>query len=46
MGSHKNPVIETGLYHLTRDHATALDHDGADLTQQYVLVRIKQPNRQ
>jgi len=46
VGANKNLVIETGLYNLTQDHSTALVHYGADRTQQYVLVRIKQPNQQ
>jgi arylsulfatase len=46
LGANKNLVIETGLYNLTQDHSTALVHYGADRTQQYVLVRIKQPNQQ
>ena len=46
VGANKNLVIETGLYNLTQDHSTALVHYGPDQTQQYVLVRIKQPDRQ
>lgn len=46
VGSNKNLVIETGLYNLTQDHSTALVHYGPDQTQQYVLVRMKQPEGQ
>ena len=42
----KNLVIETGLYNLAQNHATALIHYGPDRTQQYVLVRLKQPDQQ
>ena len=45
VGANKNLVIETGLYNLTQDHSTALVHYGPDRTQQYVLVRIKQPDQ-
>jgi hypothetical protein len=43
VGNNKKLVIETGLYNLTQDQSTALVHDGPDQTQQYVLVRMKQP---
>jgi hypothetical protein len=39
-----NVVIETGLYNLTKDEAPALVHLGADKTEQYLLVRIKNPD--
>ena len=42
VGANKNLVIETGLYNLTQEQSTALVHYGADKTQQYVLVRLKQ----
>ena len=43
VGVTEDLVIETGLYNLTQDQSTALVHYGADKTQQYVLVRLKQP---
>jgi hypothetical protein len=43
VGNNKNLVIETGLYNLTLDQSTALVHFGADKTEQFVLVRVKQP---
>jgi hypothetical protein len=46
VGSNKKLVIETGLYNLTKDESTALVHFGPDQTQQYVMVRMKQPEPQ
>ncbi len=43
VGSNKEMVVETGLYNLTQETSTALVHYGPDHTQQFVLVRIKQP---
>ncbi len=43
VGSNKNLVIETGLYNLTKDQSTALVHFGPDRTEQFVMVRMKQP---
>jgi hypothetical protein len=37
-------VIETGLYNLTKDEAPALIHFGSDHTEQWLLVRLKNPN--
>ncbi len=37
-------VIETGLYNLTKDEAPALVHIGADQTEQWLLVRLKNPD--
>ncbi len=41
----KNPdvVMETGIYNLTKDEATALLHFGADQTQTRLLVRLPAP---
>ena len=36
-------VIETGLYNLTKDEAPVLIHFGADRTEQWLLVRLKNP---
>jgi hypothetical protein len=43
VGNNKNTVGETGLYNLTQDEAPALIHIGKDKTQQWTLVRLKQP---
>jgi hypothetical protein len=43
VGKNKTLVVETGLYNLTKDESTALVHFSADRTQQFVLVRMKQP---
>ncbi len=41
----ENPaVIETGLYNLTKDEAPCLMHLGKDQTEQWLLVRLKQPD--
>ena len=45
IGKNKKLVVETGLYNLTQDSSTALVHFGPDRTQQYVLVRMKQPEK-
>jgi hypothetical protein len=42
VGSNTDTVIETGIYNLTKDEAPALVHFGADRTEQWILVRIKQ----
>jgi hypothetical protein len=38
-----NSVLETGLQNLTQDVASCLIHFGADVTQTWLLVRLKQP---
>jgi hypothetical protein len=43
VGKNKTTVCETGLYNLTQDEAPALIHMGKDKTQQWLLVRMKQP---
>jgi hypothetical protein len=43
VGNNKNTVGETGLYNLTKDESPALIHIGKDKTQQWTLVRLKQP---
>ena len=43
IGANKNMVIETGLYNLTKAQSTALVHLGPDSTEQFVMVRMKQP---
>jgi hypothetical protein len=43
VGKNKHTVCETGLYNLTQEEAPALIHMGKDKTQQWLLVRLKQP---
>ena len=43
VGDNTSNLIETGLYNLTKDEAPALVHVGDDQTQQWLLVRLKQP---
>jgi hypothetical protein len=43
VGKNKTTVCETGIYNLTQDEAPALVHIGKDKTQQWLLVRLKQP---
>ena len=43
IGNNKTTVGETGLYNLTQDEAPVLIHIGKDKTQQWLLVRLKQP---
>ena len=43
VGDDQQTVYETGLYNLTKDEAPALVHRAADKTEQWLLVRIKQP---
>ena len=43
VGNNKRTVAETGLYNLTQDEAPILIHMGNDKTQQWLLVRLKQP---
>jgi hypothetical protein len=43
VGDDKQTIYETGLYNLTKDEAPALVHHGADNTEQWLLVRMKQP---
>ena len=45
VGKKKSTVCETGLYNLTKDEAPALIHVGKDKTQQWTLVRLKQPEQ-
>jgi hypothetical protein len=41
----KNPefVMETGIYNLTKDEATALLHFGPDKTQTWLMIRLPDP---
>ncbi len=45
VGDNKQTVGETGLYNLTKDESPALIHIGKDKTQQWTLVRLKQPDQ-
>jgi hypothetical protein len=44
VGDNKTTVIETGLYNLTKDESPALLHFGKDRTEQWLLVRLKNPD--
>jgi len=44
VGDNQSTVIETGLYNLTKDEAPALMHFGNQRTEQWLLVRLKNPN--
>ena len=46
VGDNKANLIETGLYNLTKDEAPCLLHFGKDRTEQWLLVRLKQPGSQ
>lgn len=46
IGSNTNTVYEAGLYDLTKDEAPVLVHLGAQRTEQWLLVRLKQPQGQ
>jgi hypothetical protein len=43
VGDNTNNVVETGLYNLTKDEAPVLLHFGQDRTEQWLLVRLKNP---
>ena len=43
VGDNKTTVYETGIYNLTKDQTPVLIHFGKDRTQQWLLVRMKQP---
>ncbi len=45
-GTNANVVMETGIYDLTEDQATALIHFGPDETQTVVLVRLEEPKQE
>jgi hypothetical protein len=45
-GTNANIVMETGIFDLTQDEATALVHFGPDDTQVVVLVRLEEPQEQ
>ena len=42
-GKNAGVVMETGIYNLTQDQATALVHFSPDKTQTWVMVRLEEP---
>jgi hypothetical protein len=44
VGDNTSNIIETGLYNLTKDEAPVLIHLGKDKTEQWLLVRLQQPD--
>jgi hypothetical protein len=45
-GKNTDIVMETGIYNLTQDQTEALVHFGNEKTQQWLMVRLKQPEEQ
>ena len=45
-GKNTDIVMETGINNLTQDQAVALVHFGKDTTQQWLMVRLKEPPAQ
>jgi len=43
VGDNKDTVYEAGIYNMTQEQCPVLVHFGSDRTQQYLLVRLKQP---
>jgi hypothetical protein len=46
IGDNKSTVFETGIYNLTKSETPVLVHFGQDKTQQWLLVRVQQPQGQ
>jgi hypothetical protein len=44
VGDNTTEVVETGLYNLTKDEAPCLIHFGNDKAEQWLLVRVQQPD--
>ena len=44
VGDNTTNVVETGVYNLTKDEAPCLIHFGKDRTEQWLLVRLKNPD--
>jgi hypothetical protein len=42
-GKNTDIIMETGIYNLTQDETEALVHFGKDKTQQWLMVRLKEP---
>jgi len=45
VGDNKDTVYEAGIVNLTKEQAPVLVHFGKDRTQQWLLVRLKQPDQ-
>jgi hypothetical protein len=45
-GNNTDIIMETGIYNLTQDQTEALVHFGKDKTQQWLMVRLKQPEEE
>lgn len=45
-GTNTDIIMETGIYNLTLDQTQALVHFGKDNTQQWLMVRLPQPDAQ
>ena len=43
IGENKNTVLETGIYNLTQEETPVLVHFGTDNTQQWMMVRLEEP---
>jgi hypothetical protein len=43
IGDNKDTVLETGIYNLTEDETAVLVHFGPEQTQQWLLVRLDEP---
>ncbi len=46
VGDNKDTVYEAGIYNLTKEEVPVLVHYGKERTQQWTLVRLKQPEGQ
>jgi hypothetical protein len=44
VGDKSQTIVETGLYNLTKDEAPALLHFGTEKTQNWLLVRMDEPD--
>jgi hypothetical protein len=44
VGDNNTNFVETGLYNLTKDEAPCLIHFGSERTEQWLLVRLQNPN--
>ena len=42
-GKNTDIIMETGIYNLTQDQTEALVHFGKDKTQQWLMVRLNEP---
>jgi hypothetical protein len=46
IGDNKDAVLETGIYYLTQDETPVLVHFGTDQTQQWLMVRLEEPEEE